>query len=416
VEDREKRMGFQSIRPNEIENRELSVAVSRAKRLTEGSYSNYEKNKEQLTPLLTRILRLSRKEKEWFVYFYAIYERMYLAIRTRDNKTVIKYAEVYYRDSDLYMDEALYKYPDSDMANLNMWIYGFIFDTYLGYCEIDDAKMDTFMKRYEAAVLKYGSTYGYNYYKAEMELAIQYRDETLMEHGRQNFERYEKVMSSCYICWHKQYLAYWLMKDRPDKAEALMLDFISKNIPKRHLWCYRYCSDAEAQPLYACMLNYSLILGKSEYFRYFLEKYWMAQPRDRWRQRGDTGIWYRNLSIYACAIAGNFDDLQADLNEAQEDIENIQDYRPDSKIHVSLMWQCYFVLLDRSGIKEVPVRLPGTEGDSGGNVSSLAVSRYMESIADEYGMIFSQARPKYDYSRIREYYLECAGLTRAAEP
>lgn len=407
-------MGFLNVKPNEIENRELAAAVIKAKRLTEGSYSNYEKNKEQLLLLLARILKLSRQEKEWYVYFYAIYEKMYLAIRTYDDKAIIKYAEVYYRDCDLYMDEALYKYPNPDMTNLNIWIYGFIFDTYVNYCEIDDAKMNTFMKRYESAALKYGSTYNYIYYKAEMELAIQYRDEELMEHGRQNYELYEKDMESCYICYHKQFLAYWIMKDRTDKAEALMLDFINKNIPKRHQWCYKYCERAEAQSLYATVLAYSLDLGEPESFRYFLEKYWLAQPKDRWRQRGDTGIWYRNLSIYACAIAGNFDDLEADINEVQEDIENMKDYSTISIIEVSLKWHCYFALLDKSGIKEVPVRLPEME-QIGGNVPALAVSRYMERIADENGIKFSQARAKYDYSRIKETYLKCAGLSRTAD-
>lgn len=422
---------FAGIRINEMAEGELTAELRKARRLTAESYANYEKNEKQLTRLFARILELSRQEKEWYVYFYAIYERMYLAVRTNDAKSIIRYAEIYYRDSALYMDEALPKYPGSDMAYLNVWICGFIYNTYIDYCEIDDGKMKLFMNRYEDAALKYGKTFCY--YRDEMMTALLYRNPEMMEHGRRNFERYEKDMTSCYVCGHEPLLAAWLMKDSPEQAESLMLDLINRNIPRKHLWCYQYCERAEPQSLYASMLFYSLTLGKPESFRYFLEKYWLTQPRERQRQRGDSGTGYRNLSMYVCAIVGNFDDLEYDLSEAREDIENIKGYSTISKIRVGLMWHCYFELLDRSGVKEVPLCLPGGQGESeeerdrapdhagnkapggaredgGGTVPTLAVSRYMEKIADEWGERFSRARAEYDYPGLKKTYLEFAGL------
>lgn len=416
---------FEGIKTAEISNSDLANAVGRAKRLTAGSYSSYEQNEEVLSQLLSRIMKLSREEKEWYIYFYALYNRIFLANRAGDNRTIVKYAEVYYRDSALYMDSALPDYPNTDMAKFNVWIYLYIRNAYEDYCEIDDKKMDTFMKQYEAAVLKYGQPFWY--YQGEMKLAILYRDKALMEHGRRNFEKYEKEMESCYICGHIEYLAYYIMMDRLERAEELLLEYRDKRIPKRHQWCYKYCQNGEAQSLYAYALYYSLKLGKTETFRYFYEKYWLTQPRDC--QRGAKNRWYCNLSIYACAIAGNFDSLKADCAEAQEDIDEMATYSTVSRIGAGLKWHCYFTLLDQSGIHEVNIRLPNIrlpeadaagdvsavrDADAAGNVdavSTLEVSRYMERIADENGSKFSQARAKYDYARTKAAYLECAGLS-----
>lgn len=407
---------FAGIKIREMAEGELKDALKKTRTLTAESYANYKKNEKQLLRLFTRIMELSRQEKEWYVYFYGIYERMYLAVRTNDDKAIIKYAELFYRDSDRYMDEAVPRYPGTDMPYLNVWIYGFIYDAYLDRCEIDDSKMKLFMERYEAAALKYGKTFFY--YKHEMMMALLYRNPELMEHGRRGFERYEKDMTSCYVCGHEPLLAAYLMKDSLEMAEGLMLDLINRNIPKKHLWCYQYCEEAHPQPLYAAMLFYSLSLGKPDSFRYFLEKYWLQQPREAQRQRGETGLGYRNMSMYICAITGNFDDLEYDLSEAQEDIEHIKGYATMSKIRVGLMWRCYFELLDRSGVKEVPLRLPegqegsGTDKDRavGGTVPSLAVGRYMEDIADEWGEKFARVRAEFDYAGLKKTYLECAGL------
>lgn len=397
---------FSDIKTAEIHNSELAGAIRRAKNLTSGSYADYERNEKTLAPLLSRILKLSRQENEWYIYFYAIYNRLYLARRVDDDRAVIKYAEIYYRDSALYMDRELPNYPNTSMAVLNVWIYGYIHSSYMNCREIDDARMDTFMKRYEEAVLKYGQPF--RYYKHEMELALLYRDKEMAEHGRKNFEKTEKEMESCYICGHTQYLGYYILMDRMEKAEELMLDYINRNIPKKHLWCYKYCQNAETQSLYADMLSYSLNLGKPEVFRYFYEKYWLAQPREC--QRGTKERWYYNLSIYACAIDGNFDALEEDCAEAQEDIDEMATYTTVSQITTGLQWHCYFALLDRSGVREVNIRLPESEGAEEGKCSALAVSRYMERVADENGKKFSQARAKYDYPLDKAVYRECAGL------
>lgn len=65
-----------------------------------------------------------------------------------------RYAEIYYKDSALYMDRELPNYPDTDMPLLN--IYTLVFEAYYEYYQIDDAKMEVFMKQYGEAAQKYG--------------------------------------------------------------------------------------------------------------------------------------------------------------------------------------------------------------------------------------------------------------------
>ncbi|MCM1044428.1 MAG: hypothetical protein NC417_02855 [Candidatus Gastranaerophilales bacterium] len=398
---------FSDIKTDTINNRELVGAIRKARSLTSGSYEDYDRNEKTLIPLLTRIMQLSRQENEWYVYFYAIYSRIYLASRTDDDRAVIKYAEIYYRDSALHMDRELPNYPNSEMASLNVWIYGYIMDTYMNCCEIDDAKMDTFMRQYEEAVLKYGQPF--RYYEHEMNLALLYRDEAMAEHGKINFEKTEHELKSCYICTHTQFLGYYILKEMRETAEQLMLDYINKRIPKRHQWCYQYCQNGETQSLYADMLFYSLQQGKPELFHYFYEKYYLTLPRES--QRGAKGRWYYGLSIYLSAISGNFDALDADCAEAQEDIDKMSSYTTTSQILTALEWHCYFVLLDKSGVHEVNIRLPESEGNTAEKNATLAVSRYLERIADENGEKFSRARAKYDYALRKSTYLECAGIT-----
>ena len=408
-------MLFQRNMADGIKNRELADAVRRAQALTDGGYELYDRNAVAIMKLLQKILRLAKKEKEWYLYFYALYEIMYESGRCGDLLAVVKYAEVYYKDCALYMDKELPNYPNTQMAYMNAWIYGKIFDAYGEYYQIDDIKMDAFMKQYEETVIKYGKVY--NYYTAEMELAALYRDKELAEHGRRGFERYEAELKSCYVCGHIQYFSYYLLMDKKQKAEELMLDFLHRNIPKNALWCYDYCEDAEAVNLYRSMLSACLLLGKAEYFRYFFQKYWMTMPRKVPRRQ--------EWAIIAClcAIAGNFEDLEADLRSVEKNLEEQESMSTVRNMENFLCWWCYFTLLDRSGVNEVEINIPelisdekkeNGENSQGGEalakISCLAIAKYFEKLADDYGMKFAKARSKFDYQSVKETYRECAGL------
>lgn len=390
-----------------IENKELADAVRRGQELTNGGYELYDRNAAAIMKLLQKILRLSKKEKEWYLYFDALYEIMYEAGRCDDYLAVVKYAEVYYKDCDLYMDKELPNYPNTHMAYLNTYIYDMIFDAYGEYYQIDDIKMDAFMKRFEEAALKYGKTY--TYFECEMELGTLYRDADMLEHGKKYFEKYEHEIKSCYVCACKPLFGYYLFNGQRKLAEEFMETIIQKRIPKQHQWCYQYCESAEEEALCIELLDDSLTLCRPEEFRYFYEKHWLKLPKKTRRHYLNDGE-ARTTSIFLGAIAGDFEYLEEDLRKAELDVLESVKYTTVEYIDESLEWWCYFVLLDKSGVHEVAVDLPGLSKKENGKTDCLDVSVYFEKRADDYGTKFAQARVKYDYRLVKNTYRECAGL------
>lgn len=395
-----------------LKNKELADLVRRGQELTNGGYELYDQNEAAIMKLLREILRLSKQEKEWYLYFDALYEIMYeAAVRSGDFPTAIKYAEVYYKDCDLYMDKELPRYSQTNMAYLNTWIYEYIFEAYFRYYQINDAKMDAFMKKFEEAALKYGPTA--LYYKCEIRLGILYRDADMLEHGKKNFEKYERELVGCYVCEHRPLFGYYLCNDQIRLAEEFMETIIHRRIPKQRQWCYKYCESAETAALYRYLLQASLTLCRPDEFRYFYEKYWMQLPeKTRRNNMNDTEF---QAAIFLGAIAGEFEYLEEDLQRVQRDISESVKYTTVECIEVSLAWWCYFALLDKSGVHEVTVGLPGLPQKENGKTDCPDVSAYFEKRADDYGMKFAQARAKYDYRLVKNTYRECAGLSGKAD-
>jgi len=396
-------MTFSSVKRswlNQIHSDEIRELVIRSQELTRAGYDLYDQNYKVLSQLLKRVLRLTKQEKEWYLYFFALYDLLYLNGRDNNYAEIVKYAEIYYKDSAQYMDKELPNYPDTEMAYLNVWIYGCIFDAYSRYYQVDDAKMDAFMKQYEEAALKYGKTYCY--YEDEMTLGMLYQDAQRAEKAARSFLIYEKEITSCYVCRHKPYLAHFLLTGQVQKAEELMLDYIHKNIPKEHLWCYQYCESAEPDSMYLDVMEVCVQCGKKESFLYFYQKYWMELPLET-RLDSDAGSFQRLL----CAFDGCFDHLENDLKRASEDIDEEDKDTTVSNMYAFLEWWCYFTLLGRSGVDTVNVLFSGLETDEADQVSTQFVSDYMQEKADTYGGKFAQARKQFDYGFVKEAYQKC---------
>lgn len=396
-------MTFSNVKRNQlpqIHSDEIRDLVVRSQELTRGSWDLYDQNYKVLSSIFKKLLKLTKQEKEWYLYFCALYELLYLDNRDNNYAEIVKYAEIYYKDSAQYMDKELPNYPSTDMAYLNVWIYGQIFDAYSDYYQIDDAKMDAFMKKYEEAALKYGKTYCY--YEDEMTLSMLYQDADRAKRAARNFLVYEKQMESCYVCGHIPYLLHFLQVGQVQKAEELMLDFIHKNIPKKHLWCYKYCERAEPDSMYVSVMSTCVQCGKKEAFLYFYEKYWKALPIENQLDTEDSG--FQRLM---CAFGGHFDNLEKDIEQVVEDINEVNKDTTVNNMYAFLNWWCYFILLDQSGVHSVKVPIPELEMDEDGMADSLAVSNYMEKLADTYGGKFSHARTQFDYDFVKNSYQKC---------
>ncbi len=393
-------MTFSDIKLNQIGSDEIRRLVGRSQELTRGSYDLYQQNYKALSSVLKKLLKLTKQEKEWYLYFYTLYDLLYLNGCDNNYAEIVRYAELYYKDCALYMDRELPNYPGTSMAHLNTWIYDDIYDAYCAYHQIDDARMDVFMERYEAAALRYGQAY--HYYSDEMNLAMLYQDTDRVQKAARNFLIYEKEIESCYVCRHLTYLLHFLFIGQVQKAEEMMLDFIHKNIPKKHLWCYKYCRSAEPDSMYLSVLRTCVQAGKRETFIYFYEKYWKELPAET--QLNTEGSEFQNL---LCAFGGHFDKLEEALKQVIEDIDEVNKDTTINNMYAFLEWWCFFYLLDQSGVHFVKIQLAGLETDGEGMVSALAAGQYMEELADSFGTKFAQARRQFDYGFVKDAYQRC---------
>ena len=402
-----------NIDTDNIKSQEIVGLIQKVRDLAGDDYEVIHKNYEPFIKPFKKILRLAKQEKEWYLYFYTIDEILYLCCVHGKYDEVVKYAELYYKDSALYMDREIPNYSDR-MAYLNTWIYDHIFEAYYQYYQIDDAKMDAFMDKYEENVHKYGRIYVY--YEDEMDLCVLYRDVPRAKRAALNFRRYENEMEGCYVCGHKPYLAHLLLIGENRQAEELLCDFISKNIPKQHLWCYKYCRAVLPESLYRYVLEMCIKCGNEDAFHYFYKKYWKKLPYEsQWESDAST---FRRL---LCALPCKFKELKDDIREAEKDIkENEKHATTVENIQMALEWWCYFTLLDRSGVHEVEIDLPGLEEPNmaageesmkgeknAGKVPALAVASYMEKRADGLGALFSKARARFDYEGLKGTYGNC---------
>ena len=359
----------------------------------------YDQNEDTIIRLLDKILLLSKKEKEWYVYFDALYNMLYILTRGGNHKKILKYAEIYYKDSAEYMDKELPNYRDTDMAETNTYCCSNIFDAYIGYHQIDDKKMEDFMKMYKETVHKYGGEV--HYYKDEMSLSALYRDKEWFRQAKNNFEKYE--VENCYVCMHLPYFSYYFLNHDMESAEEFLDTILKRKIPKKHQWCYERCQNTRMQTLYHHVLEDCISVGNAEYFHYIYEKYWKKTAK---RQNPENGRSSIGTSAFCCAIAGDFSEMEWDLQRAEEEIQSLSKYSTENACHRCLRWWGYFKLLEKSGVEKIELALPQREK----KILTAEAAAYFEEKADEYGKLFENARKRFDYSLIKNTYRECAGL------
>lgn len=386
----------------EYGNPELAEKVSRVQSLTSGEYDRelHRQNEAALMKLLQGILRISRQEGEWFLYFYSLGEMLLLAAECYNSPVMVKCAEVYYRDIDSHGGKEVFYHAGKDESWINAWICANIFNVYKDCHQIGDAGMNAFMEKYEAVTSLYGGVW--YYYQREMALGLLYWDEDMVEHGKKYFEKYENRTGVCYFCSRRLYAEYYLMKGQTDLAEEFMLLSLQKKVPKG-CWC---CDGHSVSQAYGELLFDCLEMGKPEAFRYFLEKYWLKQPEETWRELACK----YTQDAYCGAIGGYFGPFERVLQLVQEDLRGRTTFSTRDNMLDFLTWWCYFRLLDRSGVHEVAAELTEVSQNKDGKVSCLVLGDFFEQLADDYGMKLERARAKFNYRDRKETFRVCAGL------
>ncbi|MFG6376788.1 MAG: hypothetical protein K1W19_00445 [Lachnospiraceae bacterium] len=398
-------MMFSSFKTEYMDSEELRRLVNQIKTLTRGGYDAYDANAKTILRCLDKILLRAKEEKEWYLYFRALYYMLYeLNRQGNSDKKILKYAEVFYYDQQLYMDRELPNYSNTNMSETNTDCMDIIFSVYRGYCQIQDEKMDDFMRMFEKCALKYG--HEYIYYNALIRLGLLYHDMNMVKKGKENFEKCR--CDGCYVCNHYPHFGYYLMFDDLAGAEDLVSRIINKNIAQEYKWCYKYCQRATEKGMYARILCYCIQLGKTEMFLDVFErkgKYLFCEGEDD----DDTTYFLFRL------CAGDVSGLEDAVKQAVVDIELEEKQRTSTlgSIYDFLCWYCYFHLLEKSGILKVKVNLGRSDtprADKEGLTKCGELGTYYERKADEVGTKFAKSRKMFDYEGLKKSYEECIGI------
>ncbi len=394
-------MMFSDVRLEQLKDDTLAKLVAGVQSMTRGSNRLYDQNYEMLSSTLKKIFKLSKQEGEWHLYFDTIDELMSLNRRVGNYAEIVKCAEIYYKDYDEYMEKELPNYSNTLMGALNTYIDSKIFEAYYEYYQIDDTKMDLFIKRYEQAAFRFGREY--LYYSDLIKLGMLYRDAEMAQTAARKFLNYADEMArvSCYICGHFPYLGQLLLAKQDQKAEEFMLDMLRKNIPQKYQWCYQYCEMAQLDAMYVCMLCMSVRCGRIDAFHYYYEKYWSKLERSS-QCAPDNGSFQRLMGVYG----GYFDRTEEDLQEVVDAVRDENKSTTVGNMYEFLQWWCYLELMNRGGIHKVSIVLPELETDKTGQVSTLELSDYLQKKADAYGRKFAQVRANFDYERVKADYQE----------
>lgn len=389
---------------NMLRQPELRKLVKQFDSLTDttNGYSCYRQNANTLKRLLDKIMVLAKEEKEWYLYFNAIHEVFFVLDRIDGkSKEMLKYAEIYYRNKELYMDMALPYYADTNLSALNNYIMEDIFHVYREYYQITDKKMDAFMELYKECAEKYEKSW--TYYNSLIDLGLLYHNKEMVVTGKENFEKSDCDM--CYICSHYSHFGYYLILDDLEGAEEFLHDIVIRNIPSKYLWSYKKCARANEQTLYGRILGYCLLLGKPEFFH----KVFVERGKDLFGEyEEDAGTSYILYQI----LAGDTKHIEKDMEQAAEDIilEKNQTTTTLGSIFDFLCWYCYFILLEKHGIVSVKaecLKETGLEAQKDGSYSVQGLKEYYMAQADRVGEKFGKSRKQFSYKRLKESYEAC---------
>lgn len=395
---------FNNFKRRYLQSIEIPQLIDKANRLTDGDgYHLYDVNAESLERVLDKILAAAKQEKEWYCYFYTLYEMLYLLDREGEYRKVLKYAEVFYRDSALYLEPAIPNYPDTDLGEYSTWSYNMIFSTYKKFPQITDEKMEEFMKQYRESVKKYGGEK--SYYGDALRLALLYKDVEKAKQAKEGLEQSE--IRSCYLCAMTPVLGYHLLCEDYESLENMIYEFRTRTIPMQHRWCYKHCYLAEEKELVMKVLSYCLLLGRSSYFHKLLEN-----NRELFQIKKDE-VGTSEYYYYACL--GDWTQVSNAIERAEDDIEDWKKGEQSALgyLYDCLCWHCYFTMLDRQGTHEAATVLAGKEvpETKTGECSCLELAAFFEKEADRIGAQMEAARKKFDYGAIKDSYLACMKIT-----
>lgn len=390
---------------------ELWKLIVRANNLTKGSYSSWADNAQVLIRLMERIIALSRKECAWEVYFYTILKLIYLVCRgdVMDSKEAFKIAELYHHDYPLYMALALAENSTTGYSSLH--ICALILEFYLSYPQITDEKIDQMLELFYENDARFGSKYHTCSYRAVMRLALINKDRDMARSARLKLEATDYSVN-CYVCYYaKPVLGEYILNDDYDSVIEMIQRVYEKTIPARYQWCYDRCEGGSETDMVSSALHDCLKLGNASLFkRLFMDKIQIFRQPDK---EVDT------TSMAALhALAGDGSMLDQSLRLAEKDNRSRQQNRetPLDSLYDALYWDCFFRLLDKSGVHRVKLELDNPldlnnpipcSQEENSLWACMDAAAYFEQQADEIGAQMDASRRRFQYGLVKQSFREC---------
>lgn len=367
-------------------------------------YLKTHKNMEKMIAMITEILPVVKKKEEWYIYFDLLYSLFCVLYSANENIKMIKYAEVFYQDIKLHLDDAIRQYPHAELDELCIYNFSHIFDVYSRMHQINDEKCEEFLQFYHTATEKYGKVC--DYWDDQLNLALIHADLPMAREAMKKCRQYP-INHGCYICHQRNHIGYHVLEDQPELAEEIIRKLVAKDVPKNQLHNYETCANGNSSALYLELLQYTLELCRSDLFKKYFPLYLTASNGNHGTDGAST------LKAFLRAVVNDFTMLEFDLDLAKEDIEEEHKGTTYTNTCLFLMWQAYFLKLKESGTNYVVVDIEKEDfpkADDEGKLDVCLIIDYFAAKADDLGMKFEQSRARFNYVSLKESYLACSGL------
>lgn len=361
------------------------------------------------TVIMKKIITMSLEEKEYRVYFRAVYELIHYLYWKTIGDGLTGYVQEIIKNGEDYLKIGISKFPD-DASNLKRYyIYCLevICNFYINCYQVSDSKMNEFFDFYWEKIRIYSveKNRERDFYEAKMKFECMQNNK---EEAKKAFDIYQRIpinTDSCYVCTSRTDVEYFVFSDRLEKGLALIERFISRDIPTEY-YDYEECDAVSYYYFYRRALLFSLEYNKKEYIKTMLPLYYNSIIEKGTDKLEDV------ITAVALAVHKDFDSLDAQLSACVEKIDEVGMLYPTKKIGIYLDLYAYFKLLAKHGVSNVTLNLqkPLFRQDTN-EYNTLDLAMYFIEQSDKIGEKFAIGRPSYNYTGRKEAYEEMMNLS-----
>lgn len=382
--------------PNSLNNQALFSIVNQARELSD---SDYWKNGKAVLVLLKKIVSKAKQEKEWYLYLETLCQILNHENNFGTNQNVLRYAKIFLRDSALYYEKALKKYPNSPLFVSIMTSYEEIFYVLRLYA---NSEWDFFWQYFETISKQCGSDI--HYWKCRLEFALLNRNLSLANQAYDKLQKQNINYSNiCYTCLWRIIEGYYILIDDPEQALLICNRILSRRLPQKAMWSYDICHNTSVKRQYFSLLHFSVITGNRKAYTQFLPYFPVPNCPD--------AIYTFDAYIYASSE--NFSALEAAVKVAAEDAEQLSDFSEWDGMEYMLSWMAYFKKYAKTGQTAIKICCNAhgfPAADENGKCSVEQMVLWFEEKADEIGARFEKNWKDFHYQPLKSSFYQCIGL------